>query len=82
LIELRQNFAGRRRLFRNRYVQLAESRDGIRVFTLGVGTASGAILRMTDPYGNAVFVKDSEGNAVKSRLNENLLAPTPLHFLS
>lgn len=49
------------------------ARDGVRVFTLGVGTAAGAILRMTDPYGNAVFVKDSEGNAVRSQLNEKLL---------
>ena len=51
----------------------AAARDGIRVFTLGVGTAAGAILRTTDPYGNPVFVKDAEGNAVKSQLNETLL---------
>lgn len=51
----------------------AAARDGIRVFTLGVGSPAGTVLRMTDPYGNAVFVKDEQGNAVKSRLNETLL---------
>lgn len=51
----------------------AASRQGIRVFTLGVGSAAGAVLRMTDPYGNPVFVKDADGNAVKSQLNEKLL---------
>ncbi len=49
------------------------ARDGIRIFTLGVGTEEGALLRMTDPYGNPVFVKDELGNAVKSRLNEPML---------
>lgn len=54
-------------------VARAAARDGVKVFTIGVGTAAGAILRMTDPYGNPVFVKDAEGNAVKSQLNEKLL---------
>jgi Ca-activated chloride channel family protein len=51
--------------------QLAQ--EGIRVFTLGVGTPQGAVLRVSDPYGNPVFVKDDQGNAVKSQLNETLL---------
>jgi len=51
----------------------AAAREGIRVFTLGVGSPAGTVLRMTDPYGNAVFVKDEQGNAVKSQLNETLL---------
>jgi Ca-activated chloride channel family protein len=51
----------------------AAARDGVRLFTLGVGTPNGAVLRTTDPYGNPVFVKDDAGNAVKSRLNESLL---------
>lgn len=49
------------------------ARNGIRIFTLGVGTEEGALLRMRDPYGNPVFVKDDLGNAVKSRLNEPML---------
>lgn len=49
------------------------SKDGIRIFTLGVGTTGGGLLKSTDPYGNAVFLKDEDGNAVKSRLNEETL---------
>jgi len=47
--------------------------EGIRVFTLGVGSAEGELLRTTDPYGNPVFIRDETGNPVKSRLNESLL---------
>lgn len=46
---------------------------GMRIFTIGVGTPSGEVLSTKDPYGNRVFIKDSQGNVVKSRLNENLL---------
>ncbi len=49
------------------------AKDGVRIFTIGVGTANGAVLKTTDPYGNPVFVKDDDGNAVKSRLNEDAL---------
>ena len=51
----------------------AAAKDGVRIFTIGVGTANGAVLKTTDPYGNPVFVKDDDGNAVKSRLNEDML---------
>jgi Ca-activated chloride channel homolog len=46
---------------------------GLRIFTIGVGTPNGEVLSTKDPYGNRVFIKDSQGNVVKSRLNENLL---------
>ena len=46
---------------------------GLRIFTIGVGTPNGEVLSTKDPYGNRVFIKDSSGNVVKSRLNENLL---------
>ena len=49
------------------------AKDGFRIFTIGVGTPAGEILSTKDPYGNRVFIKDGEGNAVKSRLNEPLL---------
>jgi Ca-activated chloride channel family protein len=47
--------------------------EGIKVFTIGAGTGNGEVLRTTDPYGNPVFVRDEEGNPVRSRLNEKLL---------
>ena len=49
------------------------SEDGVRIFTLGVGTEAGAVLRSADPYGNPVFVRDEKGNAVRSKLNEAAL---------
>ena len=49
------------------------AKDGARIFTLGVGTANGAVLKTRDPYGNPVFIKDEGGDAVKSRLNEEML---------
>lgn len=52
---------------------LRAAKAGIRIFTVGVGTPAGEILHTSDPFGNKVFIKDVEGNAVKSRLNENLL---------
>ncbi len=47
--------------------------EGIRVFTIGVGTSDGEVLRTADPFGNPVFIKDETGNPVRSRLNEGLL---------
>ena len=49
------------------------SRAGVFLFTVGVGTPAGEILKASDPYGNAVFLKDEDGNPVRSRLNEALL---------
>jgi len=48
-------------------------KDGLRIFTIGVGTANGELLRITDTQGRTEFIKDADGNAVKSRLNESLL---------
>jgi Ca-activated chloride channel family protein len=48
-------------------------KDGFRIFTVGVGTAGGELLRTVDVSGRTEFIKDADGNAVKSRLNETLL---------
>ena len=42
------------------------AKDGLRIFTIGIGSADGAIL-------NPNLVRDPSGNVVKSRLNEKLL---------
>ena len=47
--------------------------DRIKIFTVGVGTPGGELLRTRDERGATVYVKDAEGNVVKSRLNEELL---------
>ena len=49
------------------------ARAGLRIFTIGVGTPNGELLRVTDEKGVTTYVKDARGNAVKSRLNEGLL---------
>lgn len=46
---------------------------GLRIFTVGVGTSNGELLRQRDEHGNLAYVKDADGNVVKSRLNETLL---------
>jgi Ca-activated chloride channel family protein len=49
------------------------AKDGLKIFTVGVGTANGALLRVQDASGNSDYVRDPEGNVVKSHLNEALL---------
>ncbi len=50
------------------------AKEGIRVFTVGVGSAAGEILQVaSDPNGNARFLYDADGNVVKSKLNEPAL---------
>jgi Ca-activated chloride channel family protein len=49
------------------------AKAGLQIFTIGVGTPKGELIRVKDDQGQLVFVKDDEGNVVKSQLNENLL---------
>ena len=46
---------------------------GLHIFTVGVGTKEGELLRVKDDQGNYSFIKDEDGNVVKSHLNETLL---------
>jgi Ca-activated chloride channel family protein len=46
---------------------------GMHIFTIGVGTPAGELLRVKDDQGNFSFIKDEDGNVVKSHLNEKLL---------
>lgn len=49
------------------------AKQGLLIYTVGVGTPEGELLQMTDESGKKSYVKDDAGNAVKSRLNESLL---------
>ena len=49
------------------------AKEGLRIFTVGIGTAAGDLLRVTDANGNSDYVRDEQGNVVKSHLNEALL---------
>ncbi|MFT5169850.1 MAG: Ca-activated chloride channel family protein, partial [Candidatus Omnitrophota bacterium] len=45
---------------------------GIKIYTIGVGTAEGELIKISDA-GSTNYLKDAQGNVIKSRLNESLL---------
>ncbi len=49
------------------------AKEGLKIFTIGIGTAAGDLIRVTDANGNSDYVRDPDGNVVKSHLNEQLL---------
>ena len=52
---------------------VVDAAKGLRIFTIGVGSAEGELIRVRDAQGKLDFLKDEQGNVVKSRLNETLL---------
>ncbi|MGH7970750.1 MAG: vWA domain-containing protein, partial [Limisphaerales bacterium] len=46
---------------------------GMRIYTIGIGTAAGELLRIKDESGNSDYIRDDQGNVVKSHLDERLL---------
>lgn len=49
------------------------AKAGLRIYTIGIGSAEGELLRVKDNKGRTDYIRDDAGNVVKSRLNENLL---------
>jgi len=49
------------------------AQTGLRIYTIGIGTAEGELLRVKDAQGHADYIRDEQGNVVKSHLNERLL---------
>ena len=49
------------------------ARAGVTVYTIGVGTAAGAELRVMTPTGQMDFVRDDRGQVVRSHLDEEIL---------
>jgi len=49
------------------------AKAGLRIFTIGFGKPEGELLRIPQPNGTSDYIRDEEGNVVKSRLNEDLL---------
>jgi Ca-activated chloride channel family protein len=45
----------------------------LRIFTVGIGSTEGELLRIKDAKGRTDYIRDEQGNVVKSHLNENLL---------
>jgi Ca-activated chloride channel family protein len=52
--------------------QAAAREDGLKIFTIGVGTPQGDLIPLPSNQGGG-FVKDESGNLVKSRLDESAL---------
>ena len=50
------------------------AKAGVHIFTIGVGTPAGELLQTKDSSGNLEYIRDEQGNVVKSHLNEKLLA--------
>ena len=46
---------------------------GIRIYCIGVGTAEGELIPAIDERGERAYLADNKGQAVKTRLNEDLL---------
>jgi Ca-activated chloride channel homolog len=49
------------------------AKAGMKIFTIGVGTPKGELLSFKDEQGKQEYVRDAEGNIVRSKLNEELL---------
>jgi Ca-activated chloride channel family protein len=54
------------------------AKAGVRIFTVGIGNAEGELLRIKTEDGRTDYVRDADGNVVKSRLNETLLSEIAL----
>jgi len=48
-------------------------REKIKIFCIGIGTTEGELIPVTDERDRQVFLKDPEGNIVKTRLDEDAL---------
>ena len=46
---------------------------GLKIYTIGIGTAEGELLRIKNAQGQPDYIRDEQGNVVKSHLNERLL---------
>lgn len=46
---------------------------GMKIYTIGIGTKDGELIQVKGNDGNLEFLKDADGNFIKSRLNEDVL---------
>ncbi len=47
--------------------------NGIKIFTIGIGTPEGELIPVTDETGKKAFLKNREGNVIKTALDEDTL---------
>jgi Ca-activated chloride channel homolog len=51
----------------------AAAKVGMRIYTIGIGSPDGELLRIRDEHGRTDYIRDDDGNPVKSKLNESML---------
>ena len=51
----------------------AAAKNGLKIFTVGIGSANGELIPVVDEKGGTEFVKDASGQFVKSHLDETML---------
>jgi Ca-activated chloride channel homolog len=49
------------------------AKEGLKIFTVGIGSAEGTLVTVAGPDGNTDYIRDEKGQVVKSKLNEPLL---------
>jgi Ca-activated chloride channel homolog len=49
------------------------AKAGLKIFTVGIGTAEGTLVTVPGANGNSDYIRDEKGQVVKSHLNEALL---------
>ena len=49
------------------------AKAGLKIFTIGIGSAEGTLVQATDANGNTDYIRDEKGQVLKSKLNEALL---------
>lgn len=49
------------------------AKQGVKIYTVGVGSATGELIPVPDEKGGVAFAKDEKGNFVKSQLDEKML---------
>ena len=49
------------------------AKEGLKIFTIGIGSADGTLVTVAGADGNTDYVRDEKGQVVKSKLNEALL---------
>ena len=49
------------------------AKEGLKIFTIGIGSAEGTLVQIPDGNGGSDYVRDEKGQVVKTKLNEALL---------
>ena len=49
------------------------AKEGLKIFTVGIGSADGTLVTIADANGNSDYIRDEKGQVVKSHLNDQLL---------